>query len=48
MKPLKNFDFTGQSWLSDRAFVNLIEQMLSMNPNNRINPLEVLEHPFLD
>lgn len=48
MKTLKQaFDFTGQCWLTDRAFLHLLEQMLSMNAQTRINPIEVLEHPFL-
>jgi hypothetical protein len=49
IKTLKSgFDFTGQQCINDKQFLDLIEQILCMNPHNRINPLEVLEHPFLN
>lgn len=43
----KGFDFTGQTWLQDKNFIDLLMNMLNMSPGHRISPEEVLGHPFL-
>jgi len=47
LKTLKqSFDYNGQCWVSDRYFLALLDQMLCFDAYQRINPIEVLEHPF--
>lgn len=43
----KGFDFSGQMWVSDKQFLDLMMNILCVNPGQRISPQEILEHPFL-
>ena len=43
----KGFNFTDQIWANNKTFLDLMMQLLSLNPAQRISPDETIEHPFM-
>ena len=43
----KGFAYGGQQWMNSKLFVDLFVQILCIQPDQRISPEEVLEHPFI-
>jgi len=43
----KGFHFSGQSWMNNEIFLDLLMNMLTMQAFERISPEEVMGHPFM-
>jgi len=37
----------GQTWTNESEFKSLLMQMLILQPQQRISPDEIIEHPFM-